>query len=461
MNTQLRIDSLTVSNYRCFESLTIDFHPNLTVLVARNGQGKTAILDAIKVALGTFTNSFPYSAEASFSSLDAHFQPDNEPQYPISVSAKGARGEQSFHVIRELEKAKGRTDSNKAGDLTTFGNTLFNQTKKDSSNADSINLPILAFYGTGRLWSGKKYTVKDDELSPLADSRFLGYDSAFFPNTNYKFVKQWLMEAIRFIEETREDEVQNSVQYKNVKEQLSSVRNVLGIFLALEGLGGLHYNRFLKDLAIFRRIPYDANMPEDLTDAYSIALPVSCLSDGVRAVFATVADIASRCAKLNRHLGKHAHEETNGIVMIDEVDLFLHPAWQQRIIGDLQRSFPNIQFILTTHSPQVISSVPRESVRILDNGKVVDPSIATDGARADQILKEIFGVDARYKGSSVSKALSEYQELIKTNQWDSEQGKALYDIIRKALPTDPVLAELDMQIFLKEYQRRHSDEKNK
>lgn len=83
--------------------------------------------------------------------------------------------------------------------------------------------------------------------------------------------------------------------------------------------------------------------------------PVGLLSDGYRSTVALFADLARRCAILNPHLLEKAAEKTPGIVLIDEVDLHLHPSWQRRLIADLRKAFPAIQFVLTTHSPQVIS----------------------------------------------------------------------------------------------------------
>lgn len=95
-------------------------------------------------------------------------------------------------------------------------------------------------------------------------------------------------------------------------------------------------------------------------------MPVAQLSDGVRNMMGLVADIAFRATKLNPHLGLEAARQTAGIVLIDEVDMHLHPSWQQTVLASLQEAFPNIQFIVTTHSPQVLSTVSREHIRVLE-----------------------------------------------------------------------------------------------
>ena len=105
----------------------------------------------------------------------------------------------------------------------------------------------------------------------------------------------------------------------------------------------------------------------------------------------------------------------------------------------------------------MVSSVPKECIRIIADGKVVDSSIKTDGARAEQILCDIFGVEARYANSEVAQKLAEYQLLINQDQWDSERGQELWAKLQDVLSTDPVLAKLAMRVHLKKYQRAQNE----
>ncbi|MGM0706284.1 MAG: AAA family ATPase, partial [Bacteroidota bacterium] len=85
--------------------------------------------------------------------------------------------------------------------------------------------------------------------------------------------------------------------------------------------------------------------------------PLDYLSDGQRTTLTLVGDLATRMARLNPHLGEDALSATPGVVLIDELGLHLHPTWQRHIVQDLRRTFPQVQFITTTHSPQIISEV--------------------------------------------------------------------------------------------------------
>lgn len=116
------------------------------------------------------------------------------------------------------------------------------------------------------------------------------------------------------------------------------------------------------------------------------------MSDGYKNTLSMIGDIAYRMAVLNPMLGEKVFEETPGVILIDEIDLHLHPQWQQTIISDLNAIFPNIQFIVSSHAPEVINSVAKEQIRILDNGKIYMPAAQTYGRDANSILREVMNV---------------------------------------------------------------------
>ncbi|WP_250666481.1 AAA family ATPase, partial [Escherichia coli] len=106
-----------------------------------------------------------------------------------------------------------------------------------------------------------------------------------------------------------------------------------------------------------------------------------------------IGDIAYRCIKLNPHLGGDAARQTRGVVLIDEVDMHLHPRWQQIILTQLREVFPQIQFVITTHSPQVLTSVPSECIRILKDNKVYSAPPGTEGSEPERMLRQVLGLD--------------------------------------------------------------------
>ncbi len=123
-----------------------------------------------------------------------------------------------------------------------------------------------------------------------------------------------------------------------------------------------------------------------------VRIPVSMLSDGYKCTISLIADIAYRMAVLNPQLFDNVLTETEGIVIIDEIDLHLHPMWQKRILKDLMSIFPKVQFIVSTHAPEVINSVRSESIVVLKNNTVKYVGDETYGKDANTILREVMDV---------------------------------------------------------------------
>ena len=165
----------------------------------------------------------------------------------------------------------------------------------------------------------------------------------------------------------------------------------------------------------WQTITYDLNKSEVLAEAKDGRfLPLRLLSDGVRNMLAMVADMAYRAAMLNPHLGKDAAKETPGIVLIDEIDLHLHPSWQRVVVEALHRTFPNIQFIATTHSPFIIQSLD------CDRGSLInlDPQDAAEYSdkSIEDITENVMGVYLPQKSKrflKMKEAAKEYARFLK------------------------------------------------
>jgi len=411
---QLQIEKIKLRNFRNFQNLQdgITFDPKLTVIVAKNGSGKTAILDAIKIAFGSFTKNFPCGFKATIAPKDAHIAPlisnsdlfGGGAEYPVSVEATALFDGIREQWSRERLKARGGKIYSAYDYPEMYGRELYKKVQKKES---VVALPIVAFYGTGRLWN-EFWWDKKEPISPLAQSRFWGYEDAFSSRTRYIQVREWLASAL--LMENAEARVKTE-EGKVIVSLLHAITGAIETVLGSEGWRRLHYNQFYEDLALINEYTR-TDKSLDNNDAKATTLPVSWHSDGVRSVFALVADIAFRCVKLNMHLGKNACKQTQGVVMVDEVDMFLHPAWQQHILLDLQKAFPRIQFIVTTHSPQVISSVPKECVRIIKDNKVTIPDEQTKGVESQNILAEIFGTSPAPQILQEVKDLHEFNALV-------------------------------------------------
>ena len=147
-----------------------------------------------------------------------------------------------------------------------------------------------------------------------------------------------------------------------------------------------------------------------------------------------------------------------GVVIIDEIDLHLHPKWQQEIIFKLQDVFPNLQLILTTHSPQVLSTIPSYCIKVINNDEnglvsVSEPDFSL-GSESNMILEDIFLVDSRPGNVDEVKMLRRYQKLVMQNQWDTKEALDLNKELEKwAGEHDPIMKQLQMDVRLRQYRR--------
>ena len=176
------------------------------------------------------------------------------------------------------------------------------------------------------------------------------------------------------------------------------------------------------------KVQYNLNTNEldvyyTTTDKRRMKLPLNQLSDGYKGTVSLVADIAYRMAVLNPQLLDRVLEETPGVVLIDEVDLHLHPAWQQRVLSDLRSIFPNVQFIVSTHAPAVIQSVQSENIRILMDDSVLAPGSEVYGKDIRSLVQEIMGVYGR--PPEVEKQFQEFYEALAQKEF--ERAEAILD----------------------------------
>ncbi len=429
---QFNIESIRLMDFRKFKDYSIQFNlmPReifhdggripvgpLTVLVAKNGMGKTSALDAVRILFGRYTAPFKFASQIHISKTDIRIVSDN-PHSPAEPAEKAAISGNVFlngilyqGIDRELSAKKGmRTTTSGVACITEYSTRVIQQRK---SNPDT-EWPILAFYGTGRLWSEHRNRFDTKSVNVLSD---YGYENCLGENHNFKAVDSWLFDALFEKFATRLENLQEPTA---TVSKLKAVESALQAVLGTEGYESeLLLNPKTKDVSI-KQVDGDK----------TIVLSVSQLSDGVRAAFGLVADIAFRCAVLNPQFGAEAPAKTHGIVLVDEVDLHLHPAWQQKILKTLQLAFPKLQFIVTTHSPQVISSVPRECVRIIDPSASESLSLVsqTQGVESQDILAEVFGTSGAPETDEWVIKLNEYATRVATGHVPKDDP-ALQDLV--------------------------------
>ena len=357
----MRIDRLHLVNFRCFESRAFDLAERFTLLVGDNGKGKTAVLDALSVGAGAWLLGIPgaparsiHSDEVRRASYTVGAIGTLEPQTPVLVFCAGSIEGQQIRWVRGLASVNGRTDRRDAAEVSG----LAGRVAQDVQAGRPVPLPVISYYGTGRLWVQKRQRSTE----PFArGSRFRGYVDCLDPASDAKGLLSWF-KTYEFSSQQREQPV----------EVLEAVRQA--VITCIPGASRLYYDPVENDLIL---------------EFEGSRLPFHLLSDGYRNMLAMAADVAYRCAVLNPQFGARAAIDTAGIVMIDEIDLHLHPKWQRIVVEALLRAFPRIQFVATTHSPYIIQSLDR-----LDRAALIN----LDGLSDDVSSKSIEDVSEENQG---------------------------------------------------------------
>lgn len=383
------LERLELANYRCFVHLAVPMHPELTVLIARNGAGKTSVMDAIAIAFGTFVGSFLAGTGIGANQRDVRVRLTNpalremEPQFPLSITAVGTVNGLHIEWSRKVNSSKSGTTIKDAKPLTLISEGL----QRAVTDNQPVVLPVLAYYGTGRLWKQKKVTEKKVFSSEFL-SRTSGYQDCLDPASSYKFFVDWFRYAANANAEALNRQREQNVPQAELVETayaglIAAVRGAVNECLKSSGWQNLRYS-FTHQSVVMEHPDHGI-------------LEVGQLSDGVRNMIALVADVAYRMVRLNSHFGADAAKRTPGIVIIDEVDMHLHPEWQQQVLASLRRTFPAIQLIVTTHSPQVLSTVRKENIRVIginiDGENVAsEPLARTYGRSNADVLQGTMGV---------------------------------------------------------------------
>lgn len=399
----MRLNSVSLDNFKCFEHLQMDFHPSVNLIVGINGTGKSSVLEALRILLGSLFLSVDKYKDKIFSpgiSNDDVRLTHLEQQFPVKVRAWGEMT--SFDERNEPISMDWERSLETRNGTTRYANAK--QMKEVSSNMQlairnncMVNIPLVAYYSTDRF----KKEKKDVGVEPDG-SRLRGYYNALDPLTNIKFFLDLYY-----------TETLVSLQSGKPSELLGVVNAVVRKCLDCESL--------VFDIKKQELVYTDRQTREQV--------PFHLLSDGVRCILAMVMELAARCYILNPHLGAMAAMETQGVVLVDEIDLHLHPSWQRHVVNDFCEAFPNIQFVFTTHAPLVVGSLKEGHIFSISNCQSFDFGLQT-GRDANYILKEM-GVEEM--DESLKDQLQDYLLLIEEGKGGSVRAQGMRQRLEKLL----------------------------
>lgn len=413
----MRIDRLDIQNFRKFSSLTLNLDPQFTLLVGNNGSGKTTLLHALAVCFGVWFDALkekvvtlPYKTieprdvrlELVKNTTVAQFQE----RLPVWVKAVGHIREKEITWGQKLETSYShwQSDADNAKEALA-----------QIANDASSNYPVLAFYRVTRAALPTQSGIEN----PLTPSlRWDAYKHCFDQRIDFAELRRWF--------------------YREV---------------AAVGASGGHKRPGYEVVrrAVFDCVPgaedlwFDVDRADIVCSINGQAQPLSNLSDGQRMLLAMVADIAVKAVTLNTHLLPSDNldpedellprvlQQTPGVVLIDELDVHLHPSWQRRVAADLKRTFPAIQFVCTSHSPQVIGEVPPEQIRIIDGDIVYSPEHSF-GVDSSRILEEI--MDTKSRTNEVDNLLTKLARQIDSDDFDGARA-TIHEATKSLGENDP------------------------
>jgi predicted ATP-binding protein involved in virulence len=449
----LRLDRLELYNFRCFTDCSLDLHPNLTMLVAENAQGKTAILSAIGIALDVFVATMAQDKNSpGFDRSDIH-RVVNKGMVPASEVAFVANGfveNENVSWSRTLSSQSIRARSSTKD--TKMMRQAAARLRGSLSDSNPITLPSVAFYGTGRLWDEQRLTKRRKWLPNISPQRLSTYLDCLSPSSSFNSFATWYEETANALRSSTSKVYATDEKPESL---LAAVRKAVEVVLEPTGWSHIDWEfPFVNDAYSYQGRGYLVVEHNERG-----RLPLSWLSDGVRNMVALVGDLAHRCVRLNPHLREEAANRTPGILLIDEVDMHLHPRWQQLVVELLQRVFPQMQMIFTTHSPQVLSTVRKESIRVIKlsggKGTFALPEYQTRGVESADVLATIMGVDPVPQVEE-AKWLNNYRALIETERENSPEALSLrQQLISHFSDTHPVILDCDRLIRFQSFKRRN------
>ena len=365
----MKVKQLKINSFRGIKHLTLDFDFNEpTVFIGINGVGKSSILDCLAILLSWFIARIQNSRGAGiyFTDLDINSQNKIGTYNEITVYNSDLQ-DISWTVTRVKRNIKKRIYNTHLGALKSLVESIHSKIEVDSKTS----LPLAVYYPTNRAVLDVPLRIKQKHLFEPMNA----YDSAL---TKGKIDFRRFFEWFR----NRED-LENQDYRHNLKaepdRQLEAVRQA--IYQILVGFSNLRVERS----------PLRMTLEKE-----GEKLIVNQLSDGEKCLLAMVGDLARRLAIANPSYQDALQGEA--VVLIDEIELHLHPEWQRKIISVLKRTFPNCQFIITTHSPQVLSNVQPENIYVLestDEGIVAKKPSSSFGRDSNSILEDIMGVPER------------------------------------------------------------------
>lgn len=355
------ISKLILHNYKAFLDKEIFFDAHLTIFAGENGMGKSSILGSIAKLLSWPSRRIG-NIKANGMAIDKVGDISygkNESRISLSVETEYGPFEWSLYAT-----AKGKTEQGRS-DLSAVNEWVTQIQQELTEHEERACIPLFVFYPVDRAIIDIPLRIRSAHMFQSVNS----LDDNMLSQSRFRVFFEWFRNQEDIENETRI----NDSSYRD--KSLNAVRKALSILLP-------EYT----DMTV-RRSPLRMEMKKN-----GETVRVDGLSDGEKCLIALVGDLARRLAMANACLDNPL--EGRGIVLIDEIDLHLHPAWQRNIVKKMVEAFPNCQFIMSTHSPLILGDVLPENILLLgqtDNGIDIYHPLRSLGLSSNEAVDELMG----------------------------------------------------------------------
>ena len=400
----MRFSQLHMQNFRGIRNLDIAFEPDMTVIIGRNGAGKTSVLDALasfmELILVSIKGMNTRTTHSSISLEDVRFETKSlSLQVQLQIEDEGSKSIQQHELKIEF-------DGGPALPIRLMRDVFQKLPKEIGPTLNYI------YYRQNRVFATESTTDRNDP-ERVFDPDFIRYDFLDKELREIGDLQTWW--------DRRDAQEARMVRDKNPgyrDPQLEAIRHLV------------------RKIDCFKDITYSST--ESRQGLYLIKnndtpVHVSRLSSGERSYIVLLADLARR---LQVFAPKTPIEDISAIVLIDEVELNLHPAWQSEIGPTLMNVFNACQFVLTTHSPQVLSEVENRRVRILEEMPTGETEIrvplSTKGRTSNYLLDGVFGTPERYP--PVEQLIESFNRAV--DRVDVAAAEATFKVVEEEIGDD-------------------------
>jgi predicted ATP-binding protein involved in virulence len=383
----MKLHKLNLVNFRGFKKEEIKFHPEATLFIGVNGAGKTTCLDAIVIFLSHLISAIRQKR----GTLQIKLKDISIGKKNSALHFTTAEPEFVWTSVKHAHPSEQGTSQ-----IVGISDYSFVDYKKSllqnlDTNGYQSNIPVFAFYSTNRAVLDIPLRIRKKHEFQLLEA----YDGALQSAVNFRSFFEWFRNREDLENEIKIAAYDSKIDLLITDPQLEAVRKAIQIFIP--GFSELKVKR---------------NPLRMIVKKEGKELEIGQLSDGEKCTLALVGDLARRLSISNPSSKNPLEGE--GIVLIDEIELHLHPKWQRDLVGNLRSAFPNVQFILTTHSPQAVGELPHECIRLLSKDEMGNLSCITP----NQTL-----------GLTTNEILEEIMDAPVLDKWTQEKTSALYRLI--------------------------------